>query len=88
VDAGPTVEGVFQCAIGKQHFQIENRASMETGFQCAGCGEWNPTTVDESAGRNQSYVEDCQVCCKPNLLRVQYDTGEHEFLITAQLESL
>ena len=49
---------------------------METGFQCAGCGEWNQTTVDESAGRNQSYVEDCQVCCKPNVLRVQYDTGE------------
>jgi Cysteine-rich CPXCG len=62
--------------------------SMETGFPCAGCGKWNPITVDESAGRNQSYVEDCQVCCKPNLLRVQYDTGEDEFVITAELESL
>lgn len=61
---------------------------MESGFQCAGCGEWNQTTVDESAGRNQSYVEDCQVCCKPNVLRVLYDTGEDEFVITAQLESL
>jgi hypothetical protein len=61
---------------------------METEFQCAGCGEWNLTTVDESAGRTQSYVEDCQVCCKPNVLRVRYDTGAHEFLITAQLESL
>ncbi len=61
---------------------------METGFQCAGCGEWNQTTVDESAGRSQSYVEDCQVCCKPNVLCVQYDTGEQEFVITAQLESL
>jgi hypothetical protein len=61
---------------------------METGFQCAGCGEWNQTTVDESAGRTQCYVEDCQVCCKPNVLRVQYDTGEYEFLITAELESL
>ena len=61
---------------------------METGFQCAGCGEWNTTMVDESAGRNQSYVEDCQVCCKPNVLSVQYDTGEDEFVITAQLESL
>jgi hypothetical protein len=28
------------------------------------------------------------VCCKPNVLRVQYDTAEHEFVITAQLESL
>jgi hypothetical protein len=59
---------------------------METGFQCAGCGEWSPTVVDESPGRTQSYVEDCQVCCKPNVLSVQYDTQEHEFVITAQLE--
>ena len=24
---------------------------MESGFQCASCGEWNVTSVDESAGR-------------------------------------
>ena len=35
------------------------------GFQCAGCGEWIETTVDESAGSKQQYVEDCQVCCQP-----------------------
>ncbi|MGA6980169.1 MAG: CPXCG motif-containing cysteine-rich protein, partial [Candidatus Sulfotelmatobacter sp.] len=46
---------------------------MEAEFQCAGCGEWNVTTVDESAGKRQSYVEDCQVCCKPNVLRVEYE---------------
>jgi hypothetical protein len=37
---------------------------MPAGFQCAGCGEWNETVVDSSAGTEQSYVEDCQVCCK------------------------
>jgi Cysteine-rich CPXCG len=47
---------------------------------------WNLTSVDESAGREQSYVEDCQVCCKPNLLRVLYDPVEREFVITAELE--
>jgi hypothetical protein len=59
---------------------------MDSGFQCAGCGEWNSTAVDESAGRAQSYVEDCQVCCKPNLLHVCYDVSSQEFFITAQLE--
>jgi hypothetical protein len=33
------------------------------GFQCAGCGEWVESSVDESAGSKQQYVEDCQVCC-------------------------
>ena len=60
--------------------------SVESGFQCASCGEWNDTSVDESAGRRQSYVEDCQVCCKPNLLRVEYDSSSQDFFITAELE--
>jgi len=59
---------------------------VEAGFQCASFGEWNVTTVDESAGRRQSYVEDCQVCCKPNVLRIEYDNAAQEFLISAELE--
>ena len=59
---------------------------MESGFQCAGCGEWNQTSVDFSAGRSQIYVEDCQVCCKPNVLHVSYDPDADEFMIAAELE--
>jgi hypothetical protein len=59
---------------------------MTAGFQCAGCGEWNETTVDESAGSRQSYIEDCQVCCKPNLLKIEYDVGLPGYLIRAELE--
>ncbi len=53
---------------------------------CAGCGEWNETVVDESAGARQRYVEDCQVCCKPNLLRIQYDHELQSFAVNAELE--
>jgi hypothetical protein len=59
---------------------------MESGYACAGCGEWNETSVDESAGSRQRYVEDCQVCCKPNLLRVSWDADSAQFLIEAELE--
>jgi Cysteine-rich CPXCG len=64
----------------------DNLSQMEAGFQCAGCGQWNISTVDSSAGRRQSYVEDCQVCCKPNILRVEYDVSSQEFFIRAELE--
>jgi hypothetical protein len=57
-----------------------------SGFVCGDCGEWNSTTVDESAGSRQRYVEDCQVCCKPNVLRVSWDAGAGEFAIDAELE--
>lgn len=62
-------------------------ASDNPHFQCAGCGEWNETTVDESAGARQQYVEDCQVCCKPNVLDVRWNAADHCFLIHAELES-
>jgi hypothetical protein len=57
---------------------------VNAGFQCAGCGQWNDTSVDPSGGRRQQYVEDCQVCCKPNVLMIEYD-GE-EWVIRADLE--
>ena len=59
---------------------------MTAGFQCAGCGEWNETTVDASAGRTQRYVEDCPVCCKPNVLSVTYDREADGYMIMAELE--
>jgi hypothetical protein len=59
---------------------------MPAGFQCAGCGEWNETSVDPSAGSRQDYVEDCQVCCKPNVLQIRWDNSAAEYVIYAELE--
>jgi len=41
-------------------------------IQCPYCGEWIGIVVDASVD-GQSYVEDCQVCCKPIQLNVQLD---------------
>lgn len=43
---------------------------LHSTYYCAYCGEPVETAVDPSAGRRQSYVEDCQVCCRPNILHV------------------
>jgi hypothetical protein len=59
----------------------------EAGFQCAGCGEWIETSVDETGGSRQSYVEDCQVCCKPNVLEICWDNSSGAYTISAELES-
>lgn len=42
-------------------------------YSCAFCGESSTTFVDLSAGFQQSYIEDCQVCCRPNILYVTVD---------------
>ncbi|MGD0962688.1 MAG: CPXCG motif-containing cysteine-rich protein [Candidatus Acidiferrales bacterium] len=37
---------------------------MEHCFPCPYCGEEISMVLDLSVGR-QSYIEDCEVCCKP-----------------------
>ncbi|HIK19046.1 MAG TPA: CPXCG motif-containing cysteine-rich protein [Leptolyngbyaceae cyanobacterium M33_DOE_097] len=55
-------------------------------FYCAYCGEENTTFVDLSAGSYQSYVEDCQVCCRPNILYIQVDEETLDIDIQTEYE--
>jgi len=59
---------------------------MQCDFQCSYCGEWNASDVDESAGSLQEYVEDCQVCCQPNVLSIRFDPRQEQFVIWAERE--
>ena len=56
-------------------------------YSCAYCGETNLTFVDFSAGSSQSYVEDCQVCCQPNILYVEIDQETLEIEISSEPEA-
>lgn len=46
-------------------------------YECAFCGEENEVAVDASGARAQRYTEDCEVCCRPNLLSItiQHDNS-------------
>lgn len=39
---------------------------------CPYCGEPNEIALDPGSGSQQSYVEDCQVCCQPWQVIVHY----------------
>lgn len=56
-------------------------------YTCAYCGESNLTFVDLSAGTQQSYVEDCQVCCQPNVLYLEIDEQTLDIEINSEPES-
>ena len=45
----------------------------EASYICAFCGEEIVVPVDLSEGSSQEYVEDCPVCCRPNLIHVEID---------------
>lgn len=45
----------------------------EASYVCDSCGEEIVIPVDASAGEQQEYVEDCPVCCCPNVICVDFD---------------
>ena len=44
-------------------------------YECPYCGEVGEAVLDLSAG-DQTYIEDCAVCCKPIVFRLQTDGME------------
>lgn len=47
--------------------------SGEATYICDACGEEIVIPLDLSQGSSQHYVEDCPVCCRPNLIHVEID---------------
>jgi transcription elongation factor Elf1 len=45
----------------------------DASYVCDACGEEIVIPVDLSAGESQGYVEDCPVCCRPNIIHVEID---------------
>jgi hypothetical protein len=41
-------------------------------LQCPYCAEDADLTLDPGGGATQDYVEDCQVCCQPWRVHVEY----------------
>lgn len=47
-------------------------------YTCPHCGESIVIPLDPSGGEQQEYVEDCPVCCSPNIIHVEF-MREDEF---------
>ncbi len=57
----------------------------EANYICAFCGEEIVVPLDLSEGSSQEYVEDCPVCCRPNLIHIEIDE-EGEASVWAEAE--
>ncbi|MEM9702059.1 MAG: CPXCG motif-containing cysteine-rich protein [Planctomycetota bacterium] len=49
---------------------VGNSVDSEAAYICDACGEEIVVPADVAAGSHQEYVEDCPVCCRPNVLTV------------------
>jgi len=50
----------------------DGTADAEAEVICPHCGEVNAIVLDPGSGEWQQYEEDCQVCCRPWRVTVQY----------------
>lgn len=63
-----------RCIRAKRCCSIEvNTVQDETSYICDACGEEVVIAVDHSVGSSQEFVEDCPVCCRPNVIRIEID---------------
>ena len=57
----------------------------QASYICASCGEEIVIPIDISAGTEQEYVEDCPVCCHPNVVHVEFEEdGEVRAWVTGE----
>jgi transposase-like protein len=59
---------------------------VQTRVQCPYCGQDFVTVVDTSDG-DQRYIEDCQICCHPIVLRIQTDDNLNLIGLSAEREN-
>jgi hypothetical protein len=48
------------------------RPPDEGTYICPTCGEAIVIPLDPTGGEEQQYVEDCPVCCNPNIVHVEF----------------
>jgi hypothetical protein len=61
----------------KSRKRKRRRPRDEGSYVCPTCGESIVIPLDPSGGGEQRYVEDCPVCCNPNVIHVEF-FGEGE----------
>ena len=56
----------------KKRPKKRRRPNDEGSYICPTCGESIVIPLDPSGGNEQKYVEDCPVCCNPNVIHLEF----------------
>jgi transposase-like protein len=60
---------------------------VDTEIECPYCGEQVTIFIDPGGGREQRYVEDCPVCCRPwEVVAVEEEPGGFAVAVARQDE--
>ena len=70
----------------KRRKRKPKRGIDEGRYVCPECGELIVIPIDPSAGAEQQYVEDCPVCCHPNIIHVEFFAADEPARLWAEGE--
>ena len=62
------------------------RSLDEGNYTCPSCGEQIVIPLDLSGGHDQQYVEDCPVCCNPNVIHIELFADDEPARVWADAE--
>ena len=62
------------------------RPTDEASYICPTCGERIVIPIDPTAGADQTYTEDCPVCCNPNIIHLEFFPDEESPRVWAEAE--
>lgn len=56
-------------------------------LSCPHCGEPLETYPDPGGGEQQTYIEDCAVCCRPITFFARYSEEDADFEVTVSADT-
>jgi hypothetical protein len=71
-DGGPAADDELDAWLDAEFPLGDGVAETGGVVVCPYCGEANDVALDPGSGARQEYVEDCQVCCQPWRVVVEY----------------
>lgn len=60
---------------------------LDAVYICQWCGRNVEISIDPAGGRTQEWIEDCEMCCRPNVLNITVGTDGRDVIIDAKREN-
>ena len=64
---------MYESHVGDFREDPDAELNDSASLSCPYCGEASEVQIDLAGGAMQEYVQDCEVCCHPWLMRVKLD---------------
>lgn len=70
--------------LDQDYMMEEDPADTSAWVHCPYCGQPSELVLDPGGGEDQSYVEDCEICCRPWNVHVRWEDGVAQVSVSTE----